>query len=69
MPDPARLRDSTQIVLRRETLEIADLESQLEEQFTVTIFDEGEGYCRIIGSPVEIKAASDFLVRQGVSVS
>ncbi|GAB3675212.1 VNG_1110C family protein [Halopiger thermotolerans] len=67
MPDPARLRDSTQIVLPRETLE--GVEAQLEERFTVTIFDEGEGYCRIIGSPVEIKAASDFLVRQGVSVS
>ncbi|WP_049928528.1 VNG_1110C family protein [Halopiger goleimassiliensis] len=67
MPDPARLRDSTQIVLPQETLE--NLETQLEEEFTVTVFEEGEEYCRIIGSPVEIKAASDFLVRQGVSVS
>lgn len=66
MPDASRLRDSTQIVLPWEA--IADLEAQLEEQFTVTLFDEGEGYCRIIGSPVEIKDASDFLARHGVSL-
>lgn len=66
MPDPARLRDSTQIVLPEEALE--GLESRLTEEFTVTIFSEDEGYCRIIGSPVEIKDASEFLVRHGVSV-
>ncbi|MHC3439844.1 VNG_1110C family protein [Natrialbaceae archaeon A-gly3] len=66
MPEPSRLRDSTQIVLPWEA--IADLEAQLEARFTVTLFDEGEGYCRIIGSPVEIKEVSDFLARQGVSL-
>ncbi|MFP9190654.1 hypothetical protein [Natronosalvus vescus] len=66
MPDPSSLRDSTQIVLPQEALR--GLEAQLDEEFTVTIFPEGEHHCRIIGSPVEIKQASDFLARQGVSV-
>lgn len=66
MPDPSRLRDSTQIVLPREALE--GLEEDLQAACTVTVFAEGEGYCRIIGSPVEIKAASAFLSRHGVAV-
>lgn len=66
MPDPARLRDSTQIVLPRDALR--DLEPPLDEEFTVTVFPEGDDYCRVIGSPVEIKAASEFLVRHGVAV-
>ena len=66
MPDPARLRDSTQIVLSRETLD--GLESSLRDEFTVTVVPESEGRCRVIGSPVEIKAASEFLARRGVSV-
>ncbi|MFC7231390.1 hypothetical protein ACFQMM_08205 [Saliphagus sp. GCM10025308] len=66
MPDPSSLRDSTQIVLPQEAL--AGLEAQLDEEFTITIFPEGDRYCRIIGSPVEIKEASQFLVRQGVSL-
>ncbi|MWV40947.1 hypothetical protein [Natrialba sp. INN-245] len=66
MPDPTRLRDSTQIVLRRETLE--DLACDLESEFAVTVFRENEEYYRIIGSPVEIKAASEFLSRRGVNV-
>ena len=30
---------------------------------------EDDGYYRIIGSPVEIKAASNFLARNGVAVA
>lgn len=67
MSGPSQLRDSTQIVLQREVLR--ELETQLDDEFTVTIFDESEEYCRIIGSPVEIKAASDFLVRRGVTIA
>lgn len=66
MPSPSSLRDSTQIVLPWD--EIADLEGQLDDRFSVTLFDEGEGLCRIIGSPVEIKAVSDFLARHGVNL-
>ncbi|ELY86306.1 VNG_1110C family protein [Natrinema altunense] len=66
MPNASRLRDSTQIVLPREALE--GLESQLDDEFTVTVVPEGEDYCRIIGSPVEIKAVSEFLARRGVTV-
>ncbi|MEY7848467.1 hypothetical protein AB7C87_04605 [Natrarchaeobius sp. A-rgal3] len=66
MPNPTRLRDSTQIVLRRETVE--SLECDLEGEFAVTVFQESEEYYRIIGSPVEIKAASEFLSRRGVTV-
>ena len=66
MPDPSSLRDSTQIVLPEEA--IHGLEAQLDDEFTITIFPEGDGYVRIIGSPIEIKAASQFLARQGVSL-
>ena len=66
MPDPSSLRDSTQIVLP--SAELEGLEAQLDERFTVTVFDERNGYCRIIGSPVEIKHASQFLARNGVSL-
>ncbi|MFC7045842.1 hypothetical protein ACFQH6_10875 [Halobacteriaceae archaeon GCM10025711] len=69
MPDPSRLRDSTQIVLPVSTL--ADLRTDVEAEFTVTIVqedhEEGDHY-RIIGSPVEIKDVSRFLARHGVSV-
>lgn len=66
MPNPSRLRDSTQIVLRQDAL--CGLETQLDDEFTVTIFDENDDYCRIIGSPIEIKQASDFLARHGVAL-
>lgn len=66
MPDPSRLRDSTQIVLPCEAL--AGVRRELETEFTVTVFPNGEAECRIIGSPVEIKAVSEFLTRQGVPV-
>jgi hypothetical protein len=65
MPDPSTLRDSTQIVLPRETLN--GLEAQLDDEFVLTMVSE-DGYCRLIGSPVEIKRASQFLARHGVSL-
>lgn len=65
MPDPATLRDSTEIVLPCDSID--GLDADLEHEFAVTVFSDDTG-CRIIGSPVEIKAASDFLARHGVSV-
>jgi hypothetical protein len=65
MPDPARLRDSTEILLPASAIE--DLREELEERFTLTILRE-ECRVRIIGSPVEIKGASDFLARNGIAV-
>ena len=47
--------------------EIDDLREELEREFTVTVFPS-DGICKIIGSPVEIKGASDFLTRHGVTV-
>ncbi len=65
MPNPARLRDSTQIVLPSQSLD--GRREQLTSKFTVSIV-ESETSCRIIGSPVEIKAASAYLSRQGVQL-
>ncbi len=65
-PDPSRLRDSTQIVLPCE--EIDDIRDPLTSEYTVTVVSVGNGTCKIIGSPVEIKGASGFLARHGVSV-
>lgn len=63
MTDPSRLRDSTQIVLPTEDLD--GLREEIESRFTVTIVPEGEQF-RIIGSPVEIKEAGEFLTKHGV---
>ncbi|WP_255150271.1 VNG_1110C family protein [Halorarius halobius] len=65
MPDPSRLRDSTQIVLPREDL--GELREDAESEFTVTVVEEGE-YVRFIASPVVIKELGEFLARHGVSV-
>jgi len=65
MPDAAMLRDSTQILLPAHLLE--EVREELEQRFTLTIRSE-EGTVRIVGSPVEIKAASEFLTRHGISV-
>jgi len=65
MTDPSTLRDSTQIVLPCESLD--GLRGDLDEEFTVTITST-DGRCRIIGSPVEIKAVNDFLIRHGVGL-
>lgn len=66
MTDVARLRDSTQILLPDSA--IAGLRADLEERFMVTVRQE-ECRVRIIGSPTEIKSASDFLARNGVAVA
>lgn len=65
MPDPSSLRDSTQIVLPCDELD--GLRSAVESEFTVSIFSK-DGYCRIIGSPVEIKALSEYLARHGITL-
>lgn len=67
MPDPVQLRDSTQIVLPRETLEALDVD--VEDRFTVTVAPAGDGRCRVVGSPVVIKDVSNFLARNGVSIA
>jgi len=66
MTDSSSFRDSTQIILPCHALD--GLGERFEERFTVTIV-EADGYYRIIGSPVEIKAASNFLARNGVAVA
>jgi len=66
MPDPTRLRDSTQIEVPASSLE--GLRAELEAEFVVTIVEDQSTQCRIIGSPVEIKAVSGFLSRRGVSL-
>jgi len=65
MPDPAKLRDSTQIILPADA--VAGFRAELEEQFVVTLFEQDD-LLRIIGSPVEIKAVSEYLTRQGISL-
>lgn len=66
MSNASQLRDSTQIVLPR--ADVDGLEAQLVDEFTVSIVRENDAYCRIIGSPIEIKGASEFLARQGVTL-
>ncbi|MFB6070926.1 MAG: hypothetical protein ABEJ76_07865 [Halanaeroarchaeum sp.] len=65
MVDVGSLRDSTQIVLPRGAL--ADVREELEQEFTVTVFEQEE-FVRIIASPVVIKDVSDYLCRQGINV-
>ncbi|WP_435333062.1 VNG_1110C family protein [Haloarchaeobius sp. TZWWS8] len=65
MPDPSVLRDSTQIVLPEGALD--GLRDELDEQFMLSIRHEGECH-RLVGSPVEIKRASNFLARNGISL-
>lgn len=65
MPDPARLRDSTQIIIPRETL--AEVRDDLTDEFMVTI-DDGEEYSRIIASPVVITEIGEFLTRRGIPI-
>jgi len=66
MPEPAQLRDSTQIVLPCDTLD--DVREDLESKFTVSVA-QSDDLCRIIGSPVVIKDVSEFLTRQGIPVA
>jgi len=65
MTDAARFRDSTQIILPKGAL--SDLRAELQAEFTLTVVEEGDGL-RIVGSPVEIRSASEFLSRRGVNV-
>lgn len=65
MPDPSKLRDSTQIILPCGALD--GIRDRLEEEFTLTILHEDDHF-RIVGSPVEIKEAGEFLTRHGVSI-
>jgi hypothetical protein len=66
MPDPATLRDCTEIRLSCETLD--GFRDEIEARFTVTIVQDETAECRIIGSPVVIKEVGVFLTRQGVPV-
>ena len=66
MQDAATLRDSTQILLSPETID--GLRADLTDRFTLTITEEGPRV-RLIGSPSEIKAVSEFLTRNGVPVA
>jgi hypothetical protein len=65
MPGADRLRDSTQIQLPASALD--GVETRVEAEFAVTVRKEDDRV-RIIGSPVAIKAVSDFLARSGVAV-
>lgn len=65
MPSPATLRDSTEIVLPRSSLDSFD--PDLDERFDVTVVAE-QTTCRVIGSPTEIKAVSEFLGRRGITL-
>ncbi|WP_324757241.1 VNG_1110C family protein [Haloarcula sp. GH36] len=64
MGDANRFRDSTQILLPAGALD--GVREELEQQFTLTVREEGN-QVRIIGSPVEIKDAGDFLAMNGVA--
>ena len=66
MPDASTFRDSTQILIPARAID--GLRDGLEERFTLTIV-EADGRCRIIGSPAEIKDASAYLSRNGVSIA
>jgi len=65
MTDAARLRDSTEI--RLPSTALVGLQAELEERFVVTVREDG-GEVHIIGSPTEIKHASEFLARSGVAL-
>jgi len=64
MVNADRFRDSTQILLPDGALD--GIRDELESRFTVTVIHEDDGI-RIVGSPVEIKDAGDFLAMNGVS--
>ena len=66
MPDPTRLRDSTRIELPCRSLE--GLQDDLEAEHTVTVIQPEGQQCRIVGSPIEINAASDFPSRRGITL-
>jgi hypothetical protein len=65
MPDASTFRDSTEIVVPCDSLD--EIRDELRTRFTVTIFP-ADGICRIIASPIEIKAVEQFLAHRGVAV-
>lgn len=65
MGDPARYRDSTEIVVPLAVLE--RFVDDIEQRFTVTIFEQGDT-ARIIGSPLVIKEVNEYLSRKGVNL-
>lgn len=65
MVDPARYRDSTEIVAPSAVLE--PYVDEIKDQFTVTVFDQGDT-ARIIGSPLVIKEVNEYLSMQGVNL-
>jgi hypothetical protein len=67
MPDPAQLRDSTQIVLERDVL--AGLDADVTDRFTVTVARVDDDHCKVVGSPTVIKDVTAFLARNGVPVA
>lgn len=67
MPDPAQLRDSTQIVLERDVL--AGLDADVTDRFTVTVAPVDDDHCKVVGSPAVIKDVTEFLARNGVLVA
>ena len=66
MPDPAKLRDSTQIVLPCAVL--AEVREELEAEFAVTVYTDDGETCQIIGSPVIIPNVAEFLTNRGIVV-
>ncbi|QGA82684.1 hypothetical protein [Halomicrobium sp. LC1Hm] len=66
MASADRFRDSTQILLPAAALD--GIREDLEREFTLTVREEGT-QVRIIGSPVEIKAASDYLAMNGINLA
>lgn len=66
MASADRFRDSTQILLPATALE--GIREELEQKFTLTVREEGP-QVRIIGSPVEIKEASNFLAMNGINLA
>ncbi len=63
MSDPGAFRDSTEIVVPCDALD--GHREALTDEFTVSVFAASET-CRIVGSPIEIKGATEFLSRRGV---
>jgi hypothetical protein len=68
MSEPVALRETTQLVMSSDLLE--EFRDELDERFTLTFFemnDRSDGeFVRVIGSPVEIRDASEFLSSRGV---
>ncbi|WP_338728281.1 hypothetical protein [Haladaptatus sp. DJG-WS-42] len=66
MSDAERFRDSTQIVLPADVY--ATVRDGLEAEFMLTAIEEHPNAIRLIGSPIDVKAASDYLARHGIPV-